>query len=247
MRNFTPVIFIVIGLSMQLRADTISLLPIVDGSAEDDNGDGIFELLLPQNDSQLRAETGAPTSQRAALEFDLAMIPSSAQIQSAYLLLTMTARDNHTADFVVNGYVGDGVIQLSDFNAGNPILEVSFPASDPIPLTPNRFDVTAGLNDLMASQAEIAGFGLSVNSISLLNFASNENSQSTWRPTLEVNYTVPEPSSSELAVAGILVGLFLFKKSSPSIRLVPVRFCKKNIYEQNCHPPQVIVRGTRDT
>ena len=83
MRMMLFVIALTIIASGQASAATIDLFPIVNASAEDFDGDGVFETPIPASPtSDLQTVDGFSQEIRAALEFDISSIPQQVAYSS---------------------------------------------------------------------------------------------------------------------------------------------------------------------
>jgi hypothetical protein len=107
---------------------------------------------------------------RSSAEFDLSpfSIPPGEEIVSATFEVRVTSvhvqglgvNGEVPGDFRVDGYIGDGIAELSDFRAGNGNVLDSVATPDPFVGQILSFDVTSFLADLVAAHETFAGLTL---------------------------------------------------------------------------------------
>jgi hypothetical protein len=203
-------------LSPVAKAETVSLYPVSDRSAEDrpnvNTGalyDGVYDTLFEDDDQYLNTfQSLGRWEIRAALEFDMHTIPADARIVSAGLFLQTTGLGAHTFPTLlqVEGYSGNGIIDLPDFSAANLIGVAELPT--PGELRPVLIDTTSFIQSLDAVGGRFPGFVLRAVPGAHISVASSETTY-TSLPRLDIQYEtvgVPEPSMIRLTA----VGTFLF-------------------------------------
>jgi hypothetical protein len=192
------------GLS-HANAATVDLPTTVLGSVVDDAGgiaDGTFDRV------QSGAEVDATNNftYRAVMEFAIPSLPAGAVVTSAQLIWTLGSSTDPPVTVQLYGYVGNGVLEISDALATNLLATVSVPgvpSGGPIPFS---IDVTTFASDLVASNDAFAGFmfRLPVEPPVGVQKATTFND-----PMLQIDYTVtPLPAALPLFATG-LAGLGL--------------------------------------
>jgi hypothetical protein len=198
------------------RAETISLGPIADRSADDANRDGVWDTWQPLNEVLL-AYHGTPTSYndiRAALEFDMASIPAGSTINSATLKVRDGgASDSHERTLQFNSYVGNGVLEFADFAVNNQIGPLYDPFGPDDHSGYYNVPATSSIQSLIQSSSRYAGFMIRNISQSQTAFKSSRTSSPADRPALVIDYTlVPEPSAFGLIGTSALCLLALWHR-----------------------------------
>src|SRR5438093_12268322 len=94
---------------------TVVGLNFVDAATATDDGpqDGVFDAFTPLNFGSV--DNNGFISFRTALEFDISAIPPGAKINAATLTLYVNFVEG-TRSLALNGYPGDGTVQLADFS-----------------------------------------------------------------------------------------------------------------------------------
>lgn len=194
------------------QAGTISVIPVSDRSAKDKDDpetggirDGVFEILLDDDAENIETfHSLLPNETRGALEFDLAGLPPQSIITSATLFMQTSGRAQVPGDFAelrIDGYAGNGVVEIPDFSVDNPLAFIELPTESPLSAPALEVDVTAFVQTLWQDAATHAGFTLRINPKIRFAVASSEwPSLPSWRPRLEVDFTpIPEPAGLTLA------------------------------------------------
>ena len=201
---------IVAGLSFCLtiaspaRAGLIKVGPVQDQSANDSNRDGVWDTLNPANENVLLVYNGGQTYNfRVAMEFPVGAIPRGYHVDLATLFLKYDGAGGHMAKAMrVNGYVGDGVLTLADFNVPtNPVapLQESFAP----PGGQYLIDVTAFVQSLVDHHDAYAGFMLENLEVIQTALLPSEDPNPANRPSLSVTFSIPLPPG---LIPGALVG-----------------------------------------
>jgi len=114
------------------------------------------------------------------------------------------------------GYVGNGIVEASDFEAGVFLSSVNVSISSAISREILNFDVTSFLNQRVSNRDAFAGFGIRALSIGGINLDPN---LSSIQPrliveTADVAEPVPEPTTIFGSALGICLGGWLKRKKS---------------------------------
>jgi hypothetical protein len=141
-------------------------------------------------------------------------MPRNARIISATLALQATGlaqAEVFPTHLLVDGYSGNGVVELADFSASNPIGFADLPVAGQLPAL--SIDATSFLVSLHEQGGAYAGFTLRTVPGATVHVASNEWFQSASRPRLEISYetaAVPEPWTLQMAlVASVTLAIWL--------------------------------------
>jgi PEP-CTERM motif len=174
--------------------------PVSDAFGTDQPRDGIFDSLFPTSPANVVGGT-ADSEYRSALEFALSPVPPGATIASAMLVMhgVLSSGSGGQMDLYVHSYAGNGVAELSNLMINNP---VAGPITEPFGPVPDsvQFDVSTAVRSLYLAGAAYAGLSLhAMPPAYVLQFGSMENPNLDSRPTLVINYSVPEPASMLLA------------------------------------------------
>lgn len=149
---------------------------------------------------------------RGFAEFDLSSI--SGPIGAASLSATLTAAEGtYPRTLELYGYVGDGVIDFADFNAGTLITSFSYDGVSNLQL-----DVTAFVASLLSASANFAGFSLRQPDVldGFVVFGVGLGDRVTLTTTAPSE--IPLPAALPLFIAG-LVGLgFARRRTNPALR-----------------------------
>jgi hypothetical protein len=128
---------------------------------------------------------------RGALEFDFRVLPVQLQVE---------------------GYSGNGVVELSDMSAFNRVATVTY-APEEVARVGLALDVTAFAQTLHSVDAGWAGFTFHTTPGVTIGVAGTDTSQVHWRPRLEVEFSnamVPEPHTVSLVIVGLLILITCF-------------------------------------
>lgn len=221
MKSIHPYLLALLAVLLPAHSNAASVdLPIVDNiAAYDAQGDLIFDSI--SSDHRLRVHwlnvnyLNQRWAYRGILEIDISALPSDANISSATLnidpTLLSSSEGNPGFDFL--GYVGNGVLDLADADAGDQLI-------DNLVLDGSAFqvDFTAFLQTLLAAGDTFLGVnirsddeGKTFNTFDEEFRAPSYTTTSTVLPgpSFTVNYgTAAAPSSALLLIAGLLFRWF---------------------------------------
>jgi hypothetical protein len=201
---------VTVGISLALattspaHASLLKVGPVQDQSANDANRDGVWDTLNPANENVLLVYNGGQSYNfRVAMEFPIAGIPAGYHVDLATLFLKYDGAGGHEAKAMrVNGYAGNGVLTLADFNVPtNPVapLQESFAP----PGGQYLIDVTAFVQSLVDRHVFYAGFMLENIEVIQTALLPSEDPNPANRPSLSVTFSIPLPPG---LVPGALVG-----------------------------------------
>jgi hypothetical protein len=196
-------IFGLVMLSNQARADGVQLSPVVIATAEDQGSqDGQFDAFTPLNLGSI--DNNGFTSFRTALEFNFPIIPAGSTIRSVSLFIRLGFVEG-ARNLEIHSYPDDGVIQLEDFSRNGFAASVSLPngiSGDAY------FDLTASMRAVKDTGASSFGLSLREDPTYTGNFAVfNIETSGPGAPVVTVDFA-PLPECSALwllAMAGVVV------------------------------------------
>jgi hypothetical protein len=193
-------------LSDASQAATIALAPVVEGTAEDRNKDGIFSVTGPgPMFVSNHAEEG---EKRGLAEFPLQDVPSEVTVDSVKLLLSIGARGGFPLQQVYS-YQGDGDLDAQDALASHFLIQFSIPFP-----TDNRLIIELPVpffQELLDQHAPFAGLTLrEATNTALVEYVHDAFLPGSTHLVLDVgSRTVDEPTEATLLVALVLVMLAL--------------------------------------
>lgn len=191
-----------------LEASTILLNPTDDKNVRDVNNDQVGDTLGPEPDGFLRV-FGTATFFRAAIEFNIAAIPTGSTITSAVLRLQDGGTTSVPFTISLHGFAGDGAVSIADANTTNLVGSFSNPADAGSPLY--VVDLTTFIQSLVTNGDPFAGVALRSSSEGTGLFRgadidSEDFGVASSRPLLTVEFeqaaSVPEPASLALLGTG---------------------------------------------
>jgi hypothetical protein len=199
--------------ALQPASAALLTLSAIGAGGRDLGANGTFDQLLT---GPLAYNTGRDMSgaeRRWAMEFDLSGLPTGAVINSVSLNLR-TASSSAVGQTALFGYLGDGVMGLTDMTAGSLVMNFT-----PTTFLTVDYDVTGFVSNLNGQGASWAGFNL--RQIPLEAVGSGVGH--TWNgpdnfpaPALKIDYTVttstvPEPDS--MLLVALALGCLLFARA----------------------------------
>ena len=216
----------VLGASPEAKAASFTLAPtitfeVIDGGYDGDSFDGLGDLVFPGNFDVVLRGTDGEAAQLAEFNIgSLFLAPSKvisrAVLQTELYTLVVTGLGIGTINpgsLGIFGYVGNGTVEASDFEAGVFLSSVDVSSSRDRDIL--NFDVTPFVNQRVSNGDTFAGFGiraLNVGGLALANFPG-------IRPkliveTADVAEPVPEPTTIFGSAIALGVGGWLKRKKS---------------------------------
>jgi hypothetical protein len=163
---------------------------------------------VPSNNQRLNINFGGGEHTEALIRFDLSSIPSYATVTSANLILTETRiGENDLNDVIILDQVTSAWSETVTWNTRPSSTPTSIitPAIDSIaPDSTNSYPIT-GLGSLVQSWVtnSASNFGIKLSATNdTVNFrvSSREDATESFRPALEVTYSVPDPELTLIVV-----------------------------------------------
>ena len=193
---------------IRTQAAVVVLPPVDDGFGTDQPVNGVFDVFFPSNSVYVVGEIGNGVS-RSVLEFSLSAIPVGATVNSAKLQLHTVASvssDGATpVQLETRLYSGDGIAEIADLTRSGVQMGPLPTVQGDNPL----FVYTSDFQSLFASGAQYEGFTLLGDSTNyIVEFGSRNYSNIAARPTLTIEFSVPEPCTLLLLSVGAIALLF---------------------------------------
>jgi hypothetical protein len=192
-----------------LNPYNVSLSAVIDASGNDANNDKKWDTIRFDSLSLL-AYNAQPDGYnwRAAIEFDVSSIPSSADILSAVFRIRYNGANGMPAETLqFHSYAGDGLITFSDFEVSNqigPLYNAFGPGSGK-----SFYEVpaTSFVQSLLADHESYAGFMVMNRAWNQTAFYSRLGGPS-YEPRLDITYAIPEPAVWSLLLSALgLLGI----------------------------------------
>jgi len=216
----------VLGASPEAKAASFTFAPtitfeVIDGGIFGDSFDGLGDQVFPGNfDTVVKGTIGeaAEFAEFNIGSFSLApnTVISSAVFQAeilTFLVYGLGVSATNPGSLGIFGYVGNGTVDASDFEAGVLLSSVDVSSSSAGDIL--NFDVTPFVNQRVSNGDTFAGFGiraLNFGSLALANYSDR-------RPrliveTADVAEPVPEPTTIFGSAIGLGLGGWLKRKKS---------------------------------
>lgn len=125
-------------------------------------------------------------------EFDISAIPVGSIINSVQLTIT-TKFNNAAGEIEIQGYLADGIFNLSDYGSGSSLIATFMPY--PTAGSVNLVNLNIELLQTAVDSSE-PFFGLEFDQIAALNGASSIGASFESTPVLTINYTDPTTFTS---------------------------------------------------
>lgn len=190
------------------RADLATFVAVEDGEVQVFGGDTV-----DTTDVRLTTIQSGGLERNIILEFDIGSIAPGSTIDSASLAIVKDGIFSNTGtDLPLHllAYNGDGVIDISDFDAVATNVGDFTINNAPIPANGTEFvfdlsDV-APLQTALDTAAGLLTVRLETDSFATINFASLETATGFAPPELRVTFTaIPEPASLAILVGATLI------------------------------------------
>jgi hypothetical protein len=150
---------------------------------------------------------------RAFYEFNIGnlSLTTNTVIHHAIVEARISSGTTNFPNFLsIFGYVGNGLADISDFEAGvflNSLNVSSSSAGDIL-----SFDVTPFVNQLVSNNDAFAGFGIRASNFGGISLNATDNNSSLVIETVDVAEPVPEPTTIFGSAIGLGVGGWLKRK-----------------------------------
>ncbi len=227
-----------LGVNKEAKAATFILAPtitfeVIDGGYEGDSFDGLGDLVFPGNFWVVARGTEGEAAEFAefnigSLSFAPNTVISSAIFQAelySFLVYGLGVEATNPGSLGIFGYVGNGTVEASDFEAGVFLSSVDVSSSSPGDIL--NFDVTPFVNQRLSKGDTFAGFG--IRALNFGNLILGGGNSSGIQPrliveTADVAEPVPEPTTIFGSAIGLCLGGWLKrKKSSQQNKTAPQR------------------------
>ena len=224
----------VLGGSEEAKAATFTLAPtitfeVVDSSYSGNNFDGLGDEVFPGNFYTVVRGTLGEAAEFAEFNINSLFLDSNTVISSAVFqaqinsfLVTGLGVNDYTnpGTLGIFGYVGNGTVEASDFEAGVLLSSVDVSSSSVGDIL--SFDVTPFINQRVSNGDTFAGFGIRALNFGSLSLERGEFSGIPPRLIVETAEPVPEPTAIfGSAIALGLGGWLKRKKSNPQNKTTP--------------------------
>jgi hypothetical protein len=219
-----------LGANEEAFSATFTLTPTITFIADDFNNnvgssiDGRGDSAFPDNFGDVVRGTLGERASFAEFNIGSFSLAPNRVISSAVFQAQVV--DGRVYGFGVNGtfpdslgifgYVGNGIVEASDFEAGVFLSSVNVSVSSAINREILNFDVTSFLNERVSNRDAFAGFG--IRALSIGGISLNPN-LSSIQPrliveTADVAQPVPEPTTIFGSAIGLGLGGWLKRKKS---------------------------------
>jgi hypothetical protein len=218
----------VLGASPEAKAASFTFAPtitfeVIDGGYDGDSFDGLGDLVFPGNFWVVARGTEGEAAEFAEFNIgSLSLAPktviSSAIFQAelySFLVYGLGVEATNPGSLGIFGYVGNGTVEASDFEAGVFLSSVDVSSSSPGDIL--SFDVTPFVNQRVSNGDAFAGFG--IRALNFGNLILGGGNSSGIQPrliveTADVAEPVPEPTTIFGSAIGLGLGGWLKRKKS---------------------------------
>jgi hypothetical protein len=215
----------VLGASPQAKAASFTFAPtitfeVIDGGFFGDSFDGLGDQVFPGNfDTVVKGTIGeaAEFAEFNIGSFSLApnTVISSAVFQAeiySFQTFGLGVSATNPGSLGIFGYVGNGTVEASDFEAGVFLSSVDVSSSSPGDIL--SFDVTPFVNQRVSNRDAFAGFGIRALNLGSLTLGGANFPGIQPRLVVETAEPVPEPTTIFGSAIALGVGGWLKRKKS---------------------------------
>jgi len=215
----------VLGASPQAKAASFTFAPtitfeVIDGGFFGDSFDGLGDQVFPGNfDTVVKGTIGeaAEFAEFNIGSFSLApnTVISSAVFQAeiySFQTFGLGVSATNPGSLGIFGYVGNGTVEASDFEAGVFLSSVDVSSSSPGDIL--SFDVTPFVNQRVSNRDAFAGFGIRALNLGSLTLGGANFPGIQPRLVVETAEPVPEPTTIFGSAIALGVGGWRKRKKS---------------------------------
>jgi hypothetical protein len=206
-----------LGANKEAKAATFTLIPTypsvfiaVDFGGSDGLGDAYYPTSTPSVAIRPDIEI------RAFYEFNIGNLSLATNTIIRQAIVETRINSSNTTNFPnflsIFGYVGNGIPDISDFEAGVFLNSVDISSSSANDIL--RFDVTPFVNQLVSNNDNFAGFGIRASNFGGVGLNATNNNSSLVVETDDVAEPVPEPTTIFGSALALGVGGLLKRKKS---------------------------------
>ncbi len=206
-----------LGANKEGKAATFTLIPTYPSVfiAVDFGGfDGLGDAYYPTNTPSVAIRPDIEI--RAFYEFNIGNLSVGTNTIIRQAIVETRINSSNTTNFPnflsIFGYVGNGIADISDFEAGVFLNSVDISSSSANDIL--RFDVTPFVNQLVSNNDNFAGFGIRASNFGGVGLNATNNNSSLVVETDDVAEPVPEPTTIFGLALALGVGGWLKRKKS---------------------------------
>jgi hypothetical protein len=206
-----------LGANKKAKAATFTLIPTYPSVfiAVDFGGfDGLGDAYYPTNTPSVTIRPDIEI--RAFYEFNIGNLSVATNTVIRQAIVETRINSSNTTNFPnflsIFGYVGNGIADISDFEAGVFLNSVDISSSSANDIL--RFDVTPFVNQLVSNNDNFAGFGIRASNFGGVGLNAINNNSSLVVETDDVAEPVPEPTTIFGLALALGVGGWLKRKKS---------------------------------
>ncbi len=206
-----------LGANKEGKAATFTLIPTYPSvfiAVDFGGSDGLGDAYYPTNTPSVAIRPDIEI--RAFYEFNIGNLSVGTNTIIRQAIVETRINSSNTTNFPnflsIFGYVGNGIADISDFEAGvflNSVDILSSSANDIL-----RFDVTPFVNQLVSNNDNFAGFGIRASNFGGVGLNATNNNSSLVVETDDVAEPVPEPTTIFGLALALGVGGWLKRKKS---------------------------------
>jgi hypothetical protein len=215
----------VLGASSEATAASLTFAPtitfeVIDGGIFGDNFDGLGDLVFPNNfDSVVRGTIGEAAEFAEFNIGSLSLAPNTI-ITSAIFQAEIYSFETfglgvgflNPGSLGIFGYIGNGTVDASDFEAGVFLSSVDISSSSPGDIL--SFDVSPFVNQRVSNGDAFVGFGIRALNLGSLTLGGANFPGIQPRLIVETAEPVPEPTTIFGSALALSLGGWLKRKNS---------------------------------